>query len=58
MDYGKSFTFLFEDDNWISKFAIGVVITLIPIVNFATYGYVIQLLQNVRDGQERPLPAA
>lgn len=56
MDYGKSFTFVFEDDNWISKFAIGVLITLIPIVNFASYGYVIQLLQNVRDGQEHPLP--
>lgn len=56
MDYGKSFTFVFEDDNWISKFAIGVLVSLVPIVNFASYGYMIQLLKNVRDGQEDPLP--
>jgi len=56
MDYGKSFTFAFEDKNWISKFLVGVVITLVPIVNFAGYGYMIQLLKNVRDGQEEPLP--
>lgn len=56
MDYGKSFTFVFEDEKWISKFAVGVLITLVPVVNFATYGYMIQLLKNVRDGEERPLP--
>ena len=56
MDYGKSFTFVFEDEKWISKFAVGVLITLVPILNFATYGYVIQLLKNVRDGEEKPLP--
>jgi hypothetical protein len=56
MDYGKSFTFVFEDEKWISKFAVGVLITLVPIVNFATYGYMVQLLKNVRDGQEDPLP--
>jgi len=56
MDYGKSFTFVFEDEKWISKFVIGVLITLVPIVNFATYGYMVQLLKNVRDGEEYPLP--
>lgn len=56
MDYGKSFGFVFEDENWISKFLVGVVVTLVPIVNFASYGYMIQLLKNVRDGVERPLP--
>ena len=56
MDYGKSFTFVFEDKKWISKFAVGVLISLVPVINFATYGYVIQLLKNVRDGVEEPLP--
>ena len=56
MDYGKSFTFVFEDKNWISKLAIGVLVTLVPIINFATYGYMIQIVKNVRDGQEEPLP--
>jgi hypothetical protein len=56
MDYGKSFTFIFEDEKWISKFLVGVVISLVPIVNFAGYGYMVQLLKNVRDGVEEPLP--
>jgi len=33
-----------------------VLVTLVPIVNFATYGYMVQLLKNVRDGHEYPLP--
>jgi hypothetical protein len=56
MDYGKSFSYVFEDENWISKFLVGVVITLIPIVNFASYGYMIQVLKNVRDGEAHLLP--
>ena len=56
MDYGKSFTFTFQDEKWISKFAVGVIISLVPIVNFAGYGYMVQLLKNVRDGEEYPLP--
>jgi hypothetical protein len=56
MDYGKSFTYIFEDEKWISKFLVGVVISLVPIVNFAAYGYMIQVLKNVRDGLEEPLP--
>ena len=56
MNYGKSFTFVFEDEKWISKFAVGVLVTLVPIINFATYGYVLQVLKNVRDGVEKPLP--
>lgn len=56
MDYGKSFTYIFEDEKWVSKFLVGVLITLVPIVNFATYGYMIQLLKNVRDGEEYPMP--
>lgn len=56
MDYGKSFTYVFEDEKWIAKFLVGAVIALVPIVNFATYGYMIQLLKNVRDGEEDPLP--
>ncbi len=56
MDYGKSFSFVFEDEKWISKFLVGVVISLVPIVNLAGYGYMVQLLKNVRDGLEEPLP--
>ncbi len=56
MDIGKSFTFLFDDESWISKLVIGALVAIIPIVNFAALGYIIQLIRNVRDGHERPLP--
>jgi hypothetical protein len=56
MDIGSSFTYMFEDDNWIKKIAIGGVVSIIPIVNFATLGYLVQVIRNVRDGQPLPLP--
>jgi hypothetical protein len=56
MDYGKSLTYIFEDKNWLTKFLIGVVVSLVPIVQFATYGYILQLVKNVRDGRKEPLP--
>ena len=56
MDYGKSFTYLFKDEKWISKFLIGVVVSLIPIVNLAALGYIVELVKNVRDGLKTPLP--
>ena len=56
MDYGKSFTYIFEDENWLTKFLIGIVVGLIPIVQFATYGYVLEVVKNVRDGRDQPLP--
>ena len=56
MDYGKSFTYMFEEDNWITKFLIGVVVGTIPIINFAAFGYVLEIVKNVRDGDQQPLP--
>lgn len=56
MDVGSSFTYMFQDRDWLKKILIGGVITLIPIVNFAALGYMVQVVRNVRDGQELPLP--
>ncbi len=56
MDIGSSFTYMFEDENWLKKVLIGGVVAIIPIVNFAAYGYLIQVLRNTRDGQPQPLP--
>jgi len=56
MDIGKSFTYVFEDPNWIMKILIGGIVLLIPIVNFAVYGYMLTTLKNVADGQPNPLP--
>ena len=56
MDIGKSFTYVFEDPKWIMKVLIGGIVLLIPIVNFAVYGYMLTTLKNVADGQPTPLP--
>lgn len=56
MDIGSSFTYMFQDKDWIKKILIGGVVGFIPIVNFAAIGYMIQIIRNVRDGQTLPLP--
>ena len=66
MDIAKALTFITEDERWVEKLAIGVGIILVsglltPMLIgllgfFIIAGYSIRLLQNVRDGQPRPLP--
>jgi hypothetical protein len=56
MDIGRSFTYMFEDQDWIKKILIGGVVSLIPIVNFAAFGYFIEALKNTAEGRELPLP--
>jgi hypothetical protein len=56
MDIGIAFTYMFQDRDWLKKILIGGVISLIPIVNFAALGYTVQVVRNVRDGQDLPLP--
>jgi hypothetical protein len=63
MDLGKSFTFMFDDDKWVQKLAIGgllILVSIIPLVNIFTLlvvtGYTLRLLKNTADGQKMPLP--
>ncbi|MEA3441044.1 MAG: DUF4013 domain-containing protein [Chloroflexota bacterium] len=56
MDIGKSFRFVFEDKDWVSKLLIGVLVSLVPILNFAFMGYLVQLVLNVSEGIAHPLP--
>jgi hypothetical protein len=56
MDIGKAFSFVFEDERWVSKVLIGGLLIWIPIVNFAALGYALKVAQNVAQGNPRPLP--
>jgi hypothetical protein len=66
MDYAKALTFLWEDPRWKEKLTIGTVVMLLSIVLspiligvvgiFIVLGYGIRVLQNVRDGNQYPLP--
>jgi hypothetical protein len=66
MDIAKSFTFMFEDPDWLRKLGIGflvvavgllfsvVLIGLIPLI--IVLGYTLVVTRNVMDGQANPLP--
>lgn len=66
MDFGKAFTFMFEDPDWLRKLGIGTLVGLVgflllPIlIGFIPLiillGYTLDTLRNVADGHERPLP--
>jgi hypothetical protein len=56
MDIGRSFTFMFEDESWITKVLLGGVLGIVPILNFVVYGYQLEVIRNVAQDQELPLP--
>jgi len=56
MDIGKSITFAFDDEDFLSKLGLGAVVAAVPLLNFAWSGYLIDLMRNVARGDERPLP--
>ncbi len=66
MDIGSAFTFMFDDQDWIKKIAIGGGITLAAVILspiliglvliLPLSGYMLETLKNVRDGRPIPLP--
>ncbi len=56
MDYGKSFSFVFDDEEWIQKLLIGGILALIPVVNLVVFGYGLQVLKNAALGEGKALP--
>ena len=56
MDIGRAFTYATDDNNWITKVLLGGIISLIPIINLAVPGYFLEIIRNVSQKQETPLP--
>jgi hypothetical protein len=67
MDIGSAFTYMFDDEEWLKKLAIGGGIILggfillpVLLVGLALFlpvaGYMLETLKRVRDGQPTPLP--
>ena len=66
MDFGRSFTFMTEDPQWINKLLIAgvmllagvllsfIIVGIVPLLIFA--GYMVELLQNTASGNPQPLP--
>jgi hypothetical protein len=56
MDVGKSVGYVFEDQKWTNKLLIGMLVSIVPIVNFALLGWVVDIMRNVSQRQVTPLP--
>ncbi len=56
MDLGRAFSYVFDDSEWFKKVLIGGLINLVPILNFASTGYFLEVLQKTAWRQETPLP--
>jgi hypothetical protein len=56
MDIGRAFSYIFEDDDWASKLVVTAFVAIIPIVNFALFGWTVALIRQMLDGNDRPLP--
>ena len=66
MDFGKAFTYMFQDPQWLVKLGIGTLLMLVGIILspvllglvplIIVTGYTLVVVENVRLGRERPLP--
>lgn len=57
MDIGRAFSYVFDDEEWISIILIGGLIFLIPIFGqIALIGFMFETARNVAAGNPRPLP--
>ncbi len=57
MDFGKAFSFVFEDPDWARKVLIAALVLIIPIIGeLVVLGWALKISQNVMEGSPRPLP--
>jgi hypothetical protein len=57
MDFGKAFTFVFDDPDWLRKVAINALIGLIPIVgSLYLLGWGLEVARRVATRSATPLP--
>jgi len=56
VDFGRAYTFMTADPRWISKIMIAAAVSSVPILNFALYGYALDVLKRVYEGSDLPMP--
>jgi hypothetical protein len=57
IDFGKAFTFIFDDERWFDKLIVPVLVSLIPVVGgLAFTGYILRTIKNVIQNEVNPLP--
>jgi hypothetical protein len=56
IDIGRAIQHPFEDRDWATKLLIGAGINLVPVLNFALWGYALDALRNTARREDVPLP--
>ena len=59
MDWGRCFNYMTQDENWIKKILVGGVFVLLCFILVGipfVLGYFIEVVRNVKNGKETPLP--
>jgi hypothetical protein len=57
MDIGRAFSYVFDDEQWITVILIGGLLQLIPIFGqIVLIGFMLEAARNVANGNPRPLP--
>ena len=57
MDFGRSFSFVFEDKDWLTKVLIAAVVFLIPIIGqLIVLGWALEITRRVIQGESPELP--
>jgi hypothetical protein len=56
MDFGRGLSYIRQDPDWLVKILLGSVISFVPILNFAATGYMLDVIRNVYNERETPLP--
>ena len=57
MDFGKAFSYVFDDEDWIKKIGIGALLSLIPIVGwFVILGWGVEITKRVINKNPEILP--
>lgn len=57
MNFTKAFTYIFDDQRWLEKLVIPLLVTLIPVIGWMVVaGYLLHVTRNVAEQQAEPLP--
>lgn len=57
MDFGKAFSFVFEDEDWLKKIGLAGIISLIPLLGqFVVAGWGFEIIRRVIEEDPEPLP--
>ena len=57
INFGKAFTYIFDDERWFDKLLVPVLVSLIPVIGTLAFsGYIIRTIRNVIHNEINPLP--